>query len=121
MAATVTFRKVLPVADSTQSTQILRGTIVLTGSYTSGGDTLNLGGKLGALSAKVPVLVFFTETPSATVTPSGYQFYYQPGTNPTNGKLRVTQSAGTEFAAGAYSASLLQANVAFEAIFQLGQ
>src|ERR1700744_3011096 len=121
MAATVTFRKTIQLSDTTQATEIVRGTIALSGNYPGPtGDPLNLGTSKGSLSAKVPVVVFFTETPSSTVTPSGYGIYYMPGTNPKNGFLRFTSAAGTELATGAYPAALLQANIAFEAIFSLG-
>ena len=119
MAAAVTARKARPIRDTSQATQIVRGTIALTGNYPAGGDTLNLSGA-PVQSAQVPVRVFFSEQPSATVTPSGYGLYYEPGTTPSDGKLRVTSAAGTELAAGAYPAALLQANIVFEAIFPLG-
>jgi hypothetical protein len=109
-----------PILDTTKSTQIVRGTIALTGSYPAGGDTLNLSG-FPVQSAAGPVVVWFTEVPSSTVTPSGYGLYYQPGTTLANGKLRITSTGGTEFSTGAYSASLLQAVIFFEAVLLLGQ
>lgn len=120
MALAVTFRSTPPTDDTTQATQIIRGTIALSGTY--GPDTLNLTGKLSNLrSSKPPIRVFFSEQPSATVTPSGYIFTYQPGTTPANGILRITSAAGTELTpAGAYSAALLQAVITFEAVFPLG-
>ena len=120
MAATATNNStVQPILDTTQASQLVRGSVVLTDTYTSGGDTLDLSG-YPTQSAQPPEIVLFTEQPSATVTPSGYIFTYQPGTTPANGKLRVTTSAGTEFSAGAYSAALLQANVVFLALFPTG-
>jgi hypothetical protein len=122
MAAAVTLKKSL---DTTQSTQIVRGTIALSGSYPAGGDTVSLSGN-PVQSAKVPIVVWITEQPSASVPPSGYGLYYQPGTNPSNGKLRVT-TAGSgnagpiEFPAGAYAGTLLTAIIVFEAVFPLGQ
>lgn len=122
MAATVTFSQAVGRTDSTQSTQIVRGTVALTGSYAAGGDTLSFTAtKSPVLSAKGPLFVIFTEAPSATITPSGYNLYYQPGTTPANGKIRITSSSTVEFATGAYSATLLQANISFMAYFTLGQ
>ncbi len=120
MSATITF-STFPPNDTTQSTQVVRGTIALTGSYPAGGDTLNLvGSKSRVQSHKGAIQVVFSEQPSATVTPSGYMFYYQPGTTAANGLLRITSASGTEFSAGTYSASLLQANITFAAYFTLG-
>jgi hypothetical protein len=119
MAAAATRRKTIPTLDSTQSTQIVRGTVTLTGSYPAGGDTLNLA-IYPNQSHQVPVVVWFTEAPSSTVAPSGYNLYYEPGTNASNGLLRITSAAGTELTATTYPAALLAANIIFEAIFPLG-
>jgi hypothetical protein len=120
MAAAVTMRTAQPTLDTTKSTQVVRGSIALTGSYPAGGDTINLSG-FPTQSAQVPVVVWFTETPTSTGTvPSGYEFYYQPGTNPSNGKLRIMNGTTGEFATGAYNAALLAALITFEAIFPLG-
>ena len=119
MAATATARTTQPILDTTQATQITLWTVVLTGSYTAGGDTLDLSA-YPTQSALPPVWVDFSEAPTASVAPSGYQFYYQAGTTPANGLLRVTTSAGVEFSAGAYSAALLAANVVVYATFTTG-
>lgn len=120
MAATATLNStVQPILDTTQSSQIVRGFIALTDTYTSGGDTLDISG-YPVQSAQPPEIVLFTEQPSASVAPSGYLFYYQPGTTPANGKIRVTSAAGTEVSAGAYPAALLAANVQFLALFPTG-
>jgi hypothetical protein len=119
MAATASARTAQPILDTTQSTQITWWTIVLTGSYASGGDTLDLSA-YPTQSAQIPVFVILTESPSASVAPSGYTLYYQPGTTPANGKIRITSTAGTEFTAGTYSAALLAANIVAEAVFPTG-
>jgi hypothetical protein len=122
MAAAITFTQAVGRLDSTQSTAIVRGSVALTGSYTLGGDTLSFtSSKSPVLSAGAPLNVLFTENPSATITPSGYNLYYQTGTTPANGKIRITSAAGTELSAGAYPAALLQANISFMAYFKLGQ
>lgn len=120
MAATATARGTLPITDSTQSSQVTLWTVALTGTYTSGGDTLDLSA-YPTQSANPPTWVAFSEAPTASVAPSGYNFYYQPGTTPANGKLRVTSAAGTELSAGAYPAALLAALVVVQAWFTLGQ
>lgn len=120
MAATVTLNStVQPILDTTQGSQLVRGTVAFTGSYPAGGDTLNLSA-YPTQSAQPPVLVLFTETPSASVAPSGCLYYYQPGTTTANGLIRVTTAANTEVSAGAYPSEVLAANVSFVAIFPLG-
>ena len=121
MATTVTFNKTQPILDTTKSTQLVRGSVALSGSYPAGGDPLNLSG-FPVQSAGAPVNVWFTEAPSASVPPSGYGLYYQPGTNPSNGLLRITSTGGTEITPGAYSgiSHLATANIIFEAVFTLG-
>ena len=121
MAAAVTNQK---TTDSTQSTQVLLANVVLSGSYTAGGDTLDLS-KYPCQSHGLARRVFFTEQPTATVPPSGYNFYYQKGTTNANGKIRITTAgsgaaAPVELSAGAYPASLLAALIELEATFPLG-
>jgi hypothetical protein len=116
MAAAVTNQK---TTDSTQSTQVLLANVVLSGSYTTGGDTLNLSG-YPCQSHGLARRVFFTEQPTATVAPSGYLFYYQPGTTNANGKLRIMTSATVEFS-GAYNSNLTSAIIELEATFPLGR
>jgi hypothetical protein len=120
MAATATESTGLAILDTTQATQIVRGTIALTGTY--GPDTLNLRpAKSKVSSSRAPIRVSFSEAPTATVTPSGYIFTYQAGTTPANGKLRITSAASTELTpTAAYSAALLQAVITYEAVFTLG-
>jgi hypothetical protein len=133
MAAVATANKSLPVADTTQSTQIVRGTIALSGVYggaSTNGDTLNLAIS-SVRSPKVPIRVLIYEQPAAGTAPTGYQFMYGAGTNATNGVLIVLQNgainspAAQITAAGAYLTALLTASAAgyihFEAIFPLGQ
>ena len=119
MAATATARTTQPILDTTQATQVTIWTVSLTGNYTSGGDTLDLSA-YPTQSAQIPIWVDFSESPTASVAPSGYNFYYQPGTTPANGLLRVTSAAGTELTAGAYPAALLAALVVVYATFPTG-
>jgi hypothetical protein len=133
MSAVATANKSLPVADTTQSTQIVRGTIALGGVYggaSTNGDTLNLAISQ-TRSPKAPIRVLIYEQPGAASAPTGYQFMYGAGTNATNGVLIVLQngainSPATQItAASAYPTTLVTAATAgylhFEAIFPLGQ
>lgn len=96
MAATATGITIQPILDSTQSTQIVRGSIGLSGNYGGGatnGDTLNLG-VYPNQSATAPIRVFIYEEPAAGTAPTGYTFLYAKGTDPTNGLLVVLEGAG---------------------------
>lgn len=124
MAATPTLLTSQPQYDSTQATQIVRGTIALTGNYGTGashGDVLNLA-QYGVLSNNPPLRVLIYEQPAAGTTPTGYQLGYAAGANPSNGQLTIMNGAATEYTEGsAYNAALLAAVIYFEAIFLLGQ
>jgi hypothetical protein len=129
MSATAKLLTGLPVNDSTDATQIVRGTIALTGNYGGGathGDVLNLA-LYGVQSNYPPVRVFIYEQPAAGSAPTGYQYEYAVGTNPSNGQLVVLGSGASagaplqEYTQGsAYSAGLLAATLYFEALFLLG-
>lgn len=120
MAAAVSFNSTQPILDTTKSTQIVRGTITLTSTYPSGGDTLNLSG-FPVQSSVPPADVWIDEAPTSSAAPSGYNLYYEFGTTPANGKLRITSAAGTELSAGNYPAALTGAKIIFKAAFLLGQ
>lgn len=129
MAATVTPNSGLAQTDTTQATQVVRGTIALTGNYGGGathGDTLNLG-FYGVQSNLPPLEVEIFEMPPAGTAASGFIFGYAPGTNPQNGVLTVQQTGAAlsgplaEYPQGtAYSAPLLAAVLHFRATFPLG-
>ena len=99
MAATATGITIQPILDSTQSTQIVRGSIALSGNYgatspsDTNGDILSLA-VYPTQSATAPIRVFIYEEPAAGVAPTGYTFLYAKGTDPTNGELVVLQGAG---------------------------
>jgi hypothetical protein len=123
MSAIATLSTGLVQTDSTQATQIARGTIALAGNYGGGathGDTLNLA-LYGIQSNLPPLRVLIFETPPAGTAPTGYQLGYAPGTNPSNGQLTIMGGPATEYTEGsAYNAALLAAVLNFEAIFPLG-
>lgn len=123
MAATATKSKGYPVTDTTQSTQIIRGTIAFAGNYPTGGDILDLS-HIGAQSRKPPVRVFVYEQPPAGTSPVGWEFVYCPGTTQANGRL-VLEGTGAaagalgQLAAGAYPV-FPAGSVVFEAVFLTG-
>lgn len=123
MAAKATLNTGLAQSDSTQATQVVRGTIALTGNYGPGatsGDVLNLA-LFGVQSNQPPLRVLVYEMPAAGTAPTGYLFGYEVGTDPSNGRLSIMTSEGVEYVQGsAYSAALLAAALFFEAIFPLG-
>jgi hypothetical protein len=130
MAVNVTFPNVISKLDTTQSTQVVRGSITLTGSYVAGGDAFSLA-KTPVQSKQRPIRVIFWEEPASGTNPTGLEFYYRnvsTSPNATNGVLQITGpgtgstgAAGAEFTAGAYSAALLATIIKFEAVFPLGQ
>lgn len=137
MAITVTVSVTPPVLDTTQATQILRGSFVFTGSYTAGGDTINftthaVGVANPLVSNRRPLRVLFWEEPASGTTPSGLEFYYRnTNAKPTaaNGVVQVlgagtvsggTATQGVELGATTYPAMLTATVVKFEAIFPLG-
>lgn len=81
--------------------------LVLSGNYTTGGDTLDLSN--GGVSSAIPpqsrgIAVVFVDSngPLSSIGANGGSFHYIPGSNPTNGKLKIFATAGTEYASGAY-------------------
>jgi hypothetical protein len=130
MAVNVTFPNVISKLDTTQSTQVVRGSITLTGSYVTGGDTMNLA-KTPVQSKARPISVLFWEEPVSGTNPSAMNFFYRnvsTAPNATNGVLQITGAGaggsgtqGTELSAGAYPSYLTGTIIKFEATFPLGQ
>ncbi len=88
--------------DNTQAQFLATGTITLTGSYVSNGDTLNLA-TLSIPSSQLPTKVEIFETTPAPGPAYGGIYTYVPGTTQANGLLQLNVSAGTQTAATAYS------------------
>lgn len=130
MAVNVTYPNTISKLDTTQSTQVVRGSITLTGSYVSGGDAFNLA-KTPVQSKARPIRVLFWEEPVSGTNPSGMEFYYRnvsTSPNATNGVLQITGAGaggsgtqGADLSAGAYPTYLTATIIKFEAIFPLGQ
>jgi hypothetical protein len=120
MATAIALNENIPT-DTTQSTQIVRGSITLTGNYgISGGhgDILSFANIYGIQSRSLPVDIIISETPAAGTAPTGYIFGFAPGTTNANGKLTIMSGVATEYTQGsAYSAALLAAKLYFVAAF----
>ena len=109
--------------DTTEATQIVRGTLTFSGDYATHGDTLSFANVYGIQSHTVPLRVFVYEAPPAGTSPSGYIYIFCPGTTIANGALTIF-TTGTasgdplnELAAAAYPAGITGAVVKFEAVF----
>src|SRR6266404_3038272 len=88
----------------------VRATVIATGVYTTGGDVLTMKNS-EIKSDSSPEFTLFQGL-------SGYGYRYVPGTNRTNGKLKVFL-AGTEIGAGAYPAAVLADIISFYGIFRM--
>jgi hypothetical protein len=75
--------------------------LILSGSYITGGDTFNISNPLIKTGATQPLVCLF-----APSTP--YIYTYIPGSNLTNGKIKIFSLAnGLELPAGPYPSILL--------------
>lgn len=123
MAITATIDSSYAQNDTTQATQIARGTLHFSGNYVANGDTLSFANLYGIQSLTTPLRVFVYEAPPAGTAPSGYLYTFAPGTSNANGKLVVMNTGAAlsgplgQLGAGAYPAAITGAVVKFEAIF----
>jgi len=92
-------------------------TIVLSGSYVQGGDTLNLSG-LGINSSQVPFSYDF-QSGAGTAAQALNTYTYVPGTTQANGKIRCFIGAVAELAAGAYPAAATGDLISGTFVFEL--
>jgi hypothetical protein len=106
--------------DTTEQTQIVRGTLSLSGNYGGGsthGDTLSFAGVYGIQSNAVPVRVLVFQQPASGTAPGNCTGVYCPGTTMNNGVVSFA-NAGTELTQGsAYSGAASTAVWVFEAVF----
>jgi hypothetical protein len=106
--------------DVTSATQIVRGSMTLSGNYGTGsshGDTVSFANIYGIQSQSIPLRVFIYEAPPSGTAPSFYEANYCPGTTNANGVVNFSL-AGTEYSEGtAYSGALASAVWKFEAVF----
>jgi hypothetical protein len=91
------------------------GTIAVSGSYATGGDTLDftsLANRIGASQAPFQVWVNGS-------TGDAYSFVRAASPTLANGKLKINTTSNTELAAGAYAARFTgDTNIQFEAMFK---
>jgi len=80
--------------------------LVLSGSYVTGGDTLDFSTVAGLIpSGGLPILAFAEGNGSGTQQSAGGGYYIVLSGNALNNwKLKIFAAAGTELAAGAYVA-----------------
>jgi hypothetical protein len=87
------------------------GTLAFSGSYTTGGDTLDLTQQPLVPSTQVPI--------QATIQgQSGYNYVFVPGTALNNNKVKIYTSGQTELASGAYPAAIVNDIVSLQAAFK---
>ena len=117
MAVTIAVTRI----DMTQEAQIVEGLLTLSGSYVTGGDTVNFSTLANILSGAGPMgLVEFDEQPASGATPGGYMFYLIAGSTMANWLLFIVTAVGqppTQLGAGAYAAGLLATTLQFRAYF----
>lgn len=99
---------------------------VLSGNYTTGGDTCDLtnGGVnsavpvgIGGVSQLISVNIIGTG-PAGSVQANGGEYVFIPGTTLANGKVIIYATAGTQYSAGAYSTDATGDVIAAEIIWK---
>lgn len=107
--------------DTTQSTQIVRIPLTLSGNYggaSTHGDTVDFGSVYGIQSGSIPVRVFVYQQPASGTAPGNCTGVYCPGTTRDNGVISFA-NAGTELTGGsAYTGAVESAVWFVEAVFQ---
>lgn len=96
--ATITLTTGLTSTDVSQKLETVYGTIAVSASpdtYATGGLTLSFSANDKIKSNSVPVWVNIQSAPSAGTSPSGYVYQFCPGTDLTNGKMAIFESAGS--------------------------
>jgi hypothetical protein len=124
MPTSLTVTTVLGNPDNTQNCTTVRGTVTLTGSYPTGGDTLSFASVSDQIkSNSLPLEVrLYETTPAANGAGSKYAFNFLPGTTNANGVMTVCNGT-TEFSAGAYGTppfSITNFQLSFTATFPNG-
>ena len=100
--------------DTGKSDFYIFGTLAVSGSYASGGDTLEfttVANQIGASQAPLQVWVSGT-------TGDNYAFVRAASPTLANGKIKINTASNTELAAGAYPARFTSdTNIQIEAVF----
>jgi hypothetical protein len=124
MALAIVVDTLRGVPTVTDKELIVEGTIVFSGTYPAGGDTLSFANNNKIQSRAVPLHVEIYEQPVSGGTMTGAEFAFIPGTTQANGILQITTAYTVAFPTGAYTAALLTpatgTTVKFRAYFPLG-
>lgn len=106
--------------DTTQSTQIVRFPITLSGNYggaATHGDTIDFGTVYGIQSQSVPIRVFVYQQPTSGTAPGNCTATFCPGSTIHNGVISFA-NAGAELTEGAaYTGAASTAVWEVEAVF----
>ena len=98
--------------DSTGKQVYVAGVVTASGSYSTGGDTLDLSNQSFIPSAQLPKQVaLFTQTGQV------YNYTFITGSALNNNKVKIYAAGGTELSAGAYPSAILNDVIAFSAVF----
>jgi len=110
--------------DATQQGVVVEGTLVPSGNYGTGGETVDFSAVPQIPSNLGPVgLVEIAEQPASGSTPAGYLLWLIAGSTMKNWLLYVATAVGqgpTQLAGGAYPAGLAAATIQFRAYFNFG-
>lgn len=111
--------------DATQQGIVVEGTLALSGSYTTGGDTVNFAAIPQIVAnSNARGMIEIDEQPANGTTPQGYLFYLIAGSNLSNWLLWIATAVGqppTQLGAGAYAAGLTSSTIQFRAYFPFGE
>ncbi len=103
MAIVVTASTGVVQTDTTQSTQVFRGTLTFSGSYVEGGDTVSLANAFGIQSLSLPLEVEIIQKIPTGQAPV-YTLTYLYGSTTANGAIYIFDDVSSEeLAAGAYA------------------
>ena len=88
------------------------GVVTASGSYTTGGDTLDLSTQSNIPSAQLP-----TQASLFTQTGQVYNYAFIVGTALNNNKVKIYAAGGSELSSGAYPSAILNDIIAFSAVY----
>ena len=95
------------------------GTLTPSGSYSSGGDTLDLTTIEGAAVLARVFAAATVPVNGSVYGTTGDSYGFIPGAALNNGKVKINTASNTELGAGAYPARITgDANINFEFVFQ---
>jgi len=98
--------------DSTGKQVYVAGIVTASGSYTTGGDTLDLSTQSFIPSAQLPKQVaLFTQTGQV------YNYAFIQGAALNSCKVKIYAAGGTELASGAYPSAITSDIIAFSAVY----